>query len=139
MSSLERAVIPDSIQLDFTEDYLWYQEEYVAEDEEMAQTVAEETIALFENVSERLFDESSLDGDIETNIEATDGTVIADFTMKPGHPNGSKSFGTVGLACEFMSLLAMTQPDLWDMVVSFTEDTAKSTKKRQILDEEREE
>lgn len=133
MGSLERAVIPDSVQLDFTEDYLWYQEEYVAEDKETAQMVAEETIALFEDITERLFDESNLDGDIETNIKTEDDTVIADFTMTPGHPNGSKSFGTVGLACEFMSLLAMTQPELWDLVVSVTEETAESTKRRQVL------
>ena len=133
MPSLERAVIPDSVQLDFNEEYLWYQEEYVAEDEEMAETVAEETIALFKDTSENLFDKTDLEGDVETRVEKDDGRVIAELTMRPGHPNGAKSFGTVGLAAEFMGLLAMTQPDLWDLVVSFTEETAERTKKRQVL------
>jgi len=132
MQSKEYTMIPDSIQLDFNSDYLWYQERYDADNNELAETVAQETIALFEDMTDRLSKAGELEVEVETGVSVDGDDVIAEMTLTPGHPNGSKSFGTVGLAHEFMSLLAMTQPDLWDLVVETTEGVAEETKRKEI-------
>jgi len=118
-------VMPDRIFFNLNEDSIEYEEVYIAEDVEKAKTVAEKTKSLADSYVKELEKE---DGDrisIDAQVNVEDRYVTVNILIHPGKPKGAENLGVAAIAGEVMGILAMTDPDMWNTVVSATENTAK--------------
>ena len=122
-------VIPDEIEMKWTEDSLMYRERRYTDDSERAKQLCRGTAAIMTEYADMLDEIDGVHAELDYTIKDkfdSDGYITVEVKVTPGHPGGSRSIVLASIATELMTLLGMQSSDLWRTVVETTTTSVNS-------------
>ncbi len=118
-------VIPDEIEMKWTEDSLMYRERRYTDNDDRAKELCRGTAAIMEGYSDMLGKFDGISAELDYTVDdksSSDGYVAVEVKIVPGHPGGSRSVVLAAIATELMTLLGMQSAKLWRTTVETTSE-----------------
>jgi len=124
-STLWDVAVPDRMKFSFDDDAIEYEEVYMADDANLAESVADTTEELAKLYARRLEDDGGDEIAVEVDTEVNDEYVVVNVKITPGKPEGAENLAMAAIGGEIMGTLAVSDPTMWKVIVKATESSAE--------------